>query len=150
MAGHHYNDNTGGAEFLCLPHDVQWAQYGSSHSQDSRLYGVEYELETGTGQYNQDASCCLCKTNRSTVVMIPARTTCFPGWTLEYTGYLAAGQRSSSVTNYVCIDAHPESRVGGNVNRNEASIHNVQVQCGSLPCLPYVDSRQLACAVCSI
>ena len=150
MGGHHITDNSGGAEFLCLPHDVQWAQYGSSSSQDPRLYGAEYEMYTGTGQMNEDAPCCLCKTNRSTSVMIPARSTCFPGWTLEYTGYLAAGQRSYSHKNYVCIDAHPESRAGGNVNHDEAVVHNVQAQCGSLPCPPYVDSRQLACVVCSI
>ena len=150
MAGHHFSDSTGGAEFLCLPHDVQWGQYGSSSSANGHLYGTEYEMHIGTGQVNQDAPCCLCKTNLSTSVMIPARTTCFPGWTLEYTGYLAAEQRTSSLTNYVCIDAHSEALDGGGANNNEAVVHNVQVQCGSLPCPPYVDSRQLACVVCSI
>ena len=150
MAGHYYSDNSGGAEFLCLPHDVQWAQHGNSFTSDGHLYGTEIEMHTGTGQNNQDAPCCLCKTNRSTSVMIPARTTCFPGWTLEYTGYLAAGQRTSSLTNYVCLDAHPEPIDGGGKSNDESVIHNVQAQCGSLPCPPYADSRQLACVVCSI
>ena len=127
MAGHHYSDNTGGAEFLCLPHDVELAQYGSSYSGDGHLYGTEYEMHFGTGQVNQDAPCCLCKTNLSTSVMIPARTTCFQGWTLEYTGYLAAEQRSRSLTNYVCIDAYPEALDGGGANNNAAVVHNVQV-----------------------
>ena len=104
MAGHHYNDSTGGADFLCLPHDVQWAQYGISSSLDTRLYGAEYEMRTGTGHFNQDSVCCLCKTNRSTSVMIPARTTCFPGWTMEYTGYLAAGDRTKSLANYTAAN----------------------------------------------
>ena len=82
--------------------------------------------------------------------MIPGRVNCFNGWTLEYTGYLGAGQDGYFATNYVCIDSDPESVTGGSKNDDEAIVHNVETKCGSLPCPPYVNNRQLACAVCSI
>ena len=58
-AGHHYNENTGCAEFLCLPHDVQWTQHGRLYSLDGGLYGTEYGLHIGMGEINQDALCCV-------------------------------------------------------------------------------------------
>ena len=151
MAGHHFREPSGGTEFLCLPHDVTWAQHGPTNQFNGALYGTEYDMHAGIGNnYNQDAQCCMCKTKRSTVVMFPARTNCFPGWTLEYNGYLAAGARTFSLTNYVCIDSHPEPLDGGAVSSDESVVYNVQTKCGSLPCPPYVDGRVLACAVCSI
>ena len=149
MAGHHYTEPSGGAEFLCLPHDVTWAQPGPTHTLNGVLYGTEYALHAGN-TYIQNIPCSLCKTRRATVVMFPARTNCFPGWTLEYTGYLAAGARTYSLTNYVCVDSNPESLAGGSVNDDHAVLYNVETQCGSLPCPPYVDGRVLACAVCSV
>lgn len=152
MAGHHYNEPSGGSEFLCLPHDVTWPQPGHPYSLTARIYGTEYEMHAGlTGNiYNQDVPCCLCKTRRATAVMFPGRTNCFPGWTLEYHGYLTAGQRTSSLTSYACTDSSPEALDGGAVDNNEAVLHNVEAKCGSLPCPPYIDGRVLACAVCSI
>ena len=151
MAGHHHKEPSGGAEFLCLPHDVNWAQHGPTRTENGHLYGTEYDMLGGIGnRHNQNAPCCLCKTRRSTVVMFPARTNCFPGWTLEYTGYLAAGVRNYSLTNYVCVDSSPEALDGVAKSDDEAILYNVETKCGSLPCPPYVDGRVLACAVCSI
>ena len=151
MAGHNYLDASGGSEFLCLPQDVTWAQPGPNDTYSGQLYGTEYDMPTEVGsRVNLNAPCCLCKTRRSTAVMFPARTNCFPGWTLEYTGYLGAGVRTQTLTNYVCVDSSPETILGGAPTDYAASIHNVAAVCGSLPCPPFVDGRPLACAVCSV
>ena len=153
MAGNSFDSSGGGTEFLCLPRDVTWAEYGNSDSQNGQIYGVEYEMPVGRAGkrvFNENAPCCLCKTRYATTVMIPGRVSCFSGWSLQYTGYLGAGQRHYFATNYVCIDSSPETVSGGAANNDEAIVHNVESKCGSLPCPPYTESRQLACAVCSV
>ena len=153
MVGNNYATSGGGTEYLCLPQNVTWGEHGHSDSQNGQLYSVEYELNVGVNLkrvYNTNAPCCLCKTNFATTVMIPGRVTCYPGWSLQYMGYLGAGQRHETATNYVCVDSNPESLPGSGGNDDEAIVHNVEIQCGALPCPPYVNNRQLACVVCSI
>ena len=159
MAGGYFAQSGGGGDYQCLPHDVQWnynvTQSGSGYAQ---LFGTEYETDShtlGSGIHQHDAPCCVCRTQHSTSLMIPGRTSCFSGWTLEYAGYLAANWigtwhgAKSSPTNFVCIDGHPEVLNRGATNDNQAVVHNVVAKCGSLPCPPYVDGLELACVVCS-
>jgi len=83
--------------------------------------------------------------------MIAARTACYPGWTVEYTGYLMSGVTGSSVYAYdhLCLDGNPEYLAHGGTNDNQHILYNVEAKCGSLPCPPYVEGRELACVVCS-
>jgi len=99
------------------------------------------------------APCALCYVGgRSTVAMIPARTHCPDGWTVEYAGYLVSAYtgplRSSISSSYICWDEAPEVAVGG-TPQNQALIYPVEVHCGSLPCQVYRDRRELTCVVCS-
>ena len=154
MADGHYLQSGGGGDYQCLPHDVQWnynvKAAGSGYAQ---LFGVEYEMDSHTVGpiYQNDAPCSVCRTQRSASLMIPGRTSCFSGWTLEYAGYLAANWigTGSYTSNFVCVDGHPEVLDGGGTNDDQGLVYNVVAKCGSLPCPPYVDGLELACVVCS-
>ena len=86
---------------------------------------------------------------RSAIAMIPGRNQCHDGWTREYAGHLAAGGHGYCATEYVCLDFHPDSIVGGQKNEKGALFYLVDGICGSLECPPYVNGRELTCAVCS-
>lgn len=59
-----------------------------------------------------------------------------------WSGHPAAGE-------YICVDANPEAIPHGSENKNGNVLYLVEAVCGSLPCLPYVNGRELACVVCS-
>eukprot|EP00106_Octopus_bimaculoides_P016378 XP_014783820.1 PREDICTED: uncharacterized protein LOC106878958 [Octopus bimaculoides] len=83
-------------------------------------------------------------------MMLPARTKCYPGWTIEYYGYLMSEyDYSHSRHEYVCVDHAPEINPKSYKNLNGASMYIVQAMCGSLPCPPYENGQELSCVVCS-
>ena len=51
--------------------------------------------------------------------------------------------------DFVCVDKDPEHVPGSQDNKNGALLYHVEGQCGALPCLPYVNHRELTCAVCT-
>lgn len=52
---------------------------------------------------------------------------------------------------YRCVDHNPESLPGGgNTDSNGYLFYMMEGRCGSLKCPPYVDGREIACAVCSL
>ena len=51
--------------------------------------------------------------------------------------------------DFVCVDKDPEYVPGSHKDMNGALLYHVEGQCGSLPCLPYVQYRELTCAVCT-
>lgn len=140
--------------YLCLPRDPLWGTYTSSCNNQAYIYGAEYErvVEDRTDQslVNQDAPCAVCRTKRSTTLMIPGRNECYEGWTREYHGYLAAGRYTEEAgTEYVCLDYLPEAVYGGSSSTNNKVFYPVEGACGSLKCPPYVNCRELTCVVCS-
>lgn len=83
--------------------------------------------------------------------IIIARKTCDEGWKLEYHGYLMAGYYNHNAgTTYKCVDKDPESLQGGHTNSNGYLFLYVEGRCGSLKCPPYVEGREIVCAVCSL
>ena len=111
------------------------------------------ENNAGGELFHKPAPCAFCYVQgRSTVAMVPARTQCPDGWTTEYAGYIisevSGHQRHRS--NYICLDEAPEVAVGGvSLNRNQAVIYPVEVECGSLPCSVYTSGKELTCVVCT-
>lgn len=80
-----------------------------------------------------------------------ARKSCYKGWKLEYNGYLMAGHHDQlASTMNTCIDEHPDTLHGGHSNKNGYLFYSVEARCGSLKCPPYVEGRELVCAVCSM
>ncbi|XP_060595584.1 uncharacterized protein LOC132749718 isoform X3 [Ruditapes philippinarum] len=156
--GKWYRDTGGPANYVCMPEDPQWAEYLDGFQDiGNRMYGTEYEdnYESTFNPFsvhrdNEDAPCVVCRSQRATTVMIPARTSCYNGWHLEYTGYLMTMSRAyHSSSEYICVDKDPEVTAHGSTDKDGNLLYIVEAACGSLPCLPYVDGRELACVVCS-
>ncbi|CAH1228032.1 COL6A6 [Branchiostoma lanceolatum] len=155
--GTHYTQPGGGTNYQCLPTDPQWGTY-----QDGRqgykayMYGAEYELNTNypfgsTSLQDDDVPCAVCYVpTRGSKLMIPARNTCYSGWTQEYHGYLMAEYYNhAGAKEYVCVDEQPETVPGGHASHNGALLYPVEARCGSLPCPSYVEGRELTCVVCT-
>ena len=118
------------------------------------IYGAEYETSTSSSfqhLHDKEGQCAVCKSNARTVIMIPARTTCYSGWRMEYSGYVMSDLHSHEGNkDAICVDASPEVLSNSsNGNENGALLYFIQVQCGALKCPPYVDGKILTCVVCS-
>ena len=157
MGGEWYNHYGGGANYLCLPHNPKYDKYKNGHQAAGYIYGTEYEVIQYNGDpfqrtiHDHEAPCAVCFVkSRGSMLMLPARNDCRSDWTEEYHGYLMTehhDHRHSS--DFVCVDGDPEYVRGTHANKNGATLHPVEGRCGSLPCLPYVDGRELTCAVCT-
>lgn len=157
MAGKHYNLGGSGTDNVCLPFEPTWAKYKDGNEAWGRahIYGTEIDTDDSNHIFDyavneQNMPCAVCKADRSISLMIPARANCYHNWTLEYTGYLMAGTFNHvGAHNHVCVDKSPEFVPHGGNSDNEHIMYFVEGQCGSLPCPPYVQGRELACVVCS-
>ncbi|KAH3807575.1 uncharacterized protein LOC127834978 [Dreissena polymorpha] len=160
IGGNGYNTN-GAADYICLSGDPLWGVYDdSAHPYALKIHGTEYQFaqqfSNGGAQFfgqnlqDHDAPCAVCRSSRTTNVMIPGRNQCYPGWTMEYWGYLVSGYYThSSPTNYACLDANAEWEVGDGDDRDGKLMYLVEAACGSLKCPPYVEKREITCVVCS-
>ena len=157
MGGEHYSHTGGGVNYLCLPYNPKYERYNDGAQYAGYLYGAEYEV----GQYNEDpfmkrlqdhdAPCVVCYVkSRGSMLMMPARNDCPSGWTKEYHGYLMTEHYAhKKARDFICVDGHPEYVPGSHANKDGALLYPVEGRCGSLPCLPYVEHRELTCAVCT-
>ncbi|XP_022110561.1 short-chain collagen C4-like isoform X2 [Acanthaster planci] len=161
-AGAHHMHTGGSVDFLCLPHDPEW----SANSRDganphaSYLYGVEYQLNNfnpfshanAETIFQHNAPCAVCRlVDRGTQLLFPAKLGCPANWTEEYRGFLMSGKYDyKQQSRAICVDEAPEVVPGTEASQDEALIYIVEARCGSLPCLPYVNGREITCTVCSI
>ena len=155
VGGSHYTDHGGGGEYICLPNKPKFDKYKDGYQSGSYVYGTEYEVSGynpfKNNLHDHDAPCVVCYVkSRATQLMIPARNDCPSGWAEEYHGYLMADHYSHKhSTSFLCIDGEAEFVHGSHANNNGALLYLVEARCGSLPCLPYVEGRELTCAVCT-
>jgi hypothetical protein len=156
--GSHYTHTGAAANYQCLPNDPTWSKYNDAVGDAATMYGAEFEVGGSVGDTlfgghlaDQDVACVVCRSrSRATSVMIPARTSCYVGWHLEYAGYLMAGASTHvAASEFVCVDAHPQPEPHSFQNDNGKLFYFVEGICGSLPCPPYVNGRELACVVCT-
>ena len=158
-AGSFYSSQGGGANHLCLSPDPVWAHYTNAEDSGASIYGTEYQFWNhrnnltpflGQSLLDKDVPCSVCRTTRSSVIIIAGRNICYAGWTLEYKGYLVAGiHGTSSPSEYICLDDRPDVEFGGQSDQDGALLNFVEAKCGSLKCPPYENNRELTCAVCS-
>ena len=139
---------------MCLPNDPQWDQTGLSASSVGSIYGAEYETSLSSSfkhLHDKEGPCAVCKSNARTVIMIPARTTCYSGWRMEYSGLVMSGYNGHTGNkDTICVDASPEVLSGSsNGSEDGALLYFVKLRCGALKCPPYVDDKILTCVVCS-
>ncbi|XP_036366807.1 short-chain collagen C4-like [Octopus sinensis] len=162
VGGQFFDHTGGGSNLLCLPNDPIWANYTTEVEKCGYIYGSEYQFElyptnklfsfaNAESIYEHNVPCAVCLTRQPAVVMmLPARTRCYPGWTIEFSGYLMTARHDhKGRLEYVCVDYAPEADPAGYSNEDGALLYFVQAACGSLPCPPYVNGRELTCVVCS-
>ena len=156
-AGPHYDHYGGGAAMLCLTYNPEYGKNdGRQTHYGGHLFGTEYRdprnsLIFSMDSTTHDVTCVVCDVRRRTsLMMIPGRKSCYPGWTMEYWGYLMTGSyRHKAEIPYYCIDAHPQPQTGGRRNEGGNLLYFVDALCGSLDCPPYVHGRELTCVVCT-
>ena len=155
--GSYWSHSGGGSNPQCLPMDPNFLKPISGDQSRALMYGAEYQTYTDSnshlhGRHDHDVPCAVCyATQRSTVYMVPAKYTCPSGWTREYYGYLMAPYHASGHyrTEYTCIDTAFKSVPGSATNHDGMVFYFTEGKCGSLPCPPYDDNRELSCAVCT-
>lgn len=151
----HYNHGGGGGKYLCLPNNPKYDKYSDSWQSNSFMYGTEYEVSSfnpfTNNLHDHEAPCTVCYVKtRGSQLMMPARNDCPSGWTEEYHGYLMTAYHGHEGSkDFICVDREAEYVPGSQANQDVALLYLVEGVCGSLPCLPYVDGRELTCAVCT-
>lgn len=159
-AGSSYEHTGAAASMLCLPEDPDWdlGKYSDANEPYAFVFGAEYEENTersdrliGNTHSNQNVPCVVCNVrSRSSHIMVPGKTKCPGGWTMEYYGYLMSGHYGHKrASDYYCIDMEPEDIPGGAKNEIGYLLYFVESYCGSLMCPPYVHRRELPCIVCT-
>ena len=153
VAGKNYTHSGSGTNTLCLTDAPTWGDFNSGNQNGALLYGAEFEtsgygLSSLNSRHDYDARCVVCETARSTTLMVPGTQVCPSGWTLQYSGYLMGNQYQQASSEFICMDANPDL-TGSPNNDNGTLFYPTEAECGSLPCLPYVQDRELTCAVCA-
>ena len=147
--GSQYGQTGGGSNYLCLRKDPIFRENRAGGSARALVYGAEYENPPIKGLHNHNVPCAVCQATRRSVLMIPARNQCDPGWTTEYTGYLSTESYDHHRTEFVCMNGEAEPIDNSIANHNGVLFYPATAKCGSLPCLPYMQDRELLCAVCT-
>ena len=121
------------------------------------MHGAEYQTHTDSnshahGRYDTDVPCAVCHvSNRTAVYMVPAKYTCPSGWTREYYSYLMSSYYHSARhrVQYTCVNTAFKSVIGSSADKEGLLFYFVEGRCGSLPCPPYDNTKELSCAVCT-
>lgn len=154
-AGQYYQHTGGMSNTLCLHMEPTFEKYADFKDTNQWIYGVEYKVSAfnpfSRPLHNKDALCSVCWVkSRGTKIMIPGRNICPVGWTTEYRGYLMSEHYThKGRTAAVCVDADAEGRSGSYEDKKGSLWYIIQVSCGSLPCGPFVNGRELTCVVCT-
>ena len=161
--GSHWSQNGSGSNYLCLHQTPEYDRpVSGADSFRALVFGVEYEIlkfPPFALQHLHDAPCAVCRVaSRGTMIMIPARMTCPPGWIREYYGYLMSAKWDYKRTEFICVDRNLEV-VGGTFTKQSGSvIYPVEVRCldpdpdigsGGLPCDKFPKGNELSCVVCT-
>ena len=154
-AGSHYSHSGGGSNYQCVTLEPENFAYGPGTVSASFIYGSEYEMWGNIPKGNlrlheHDVPCVVCYVaTRTAKIMIPGTYKCPSQWTREYYGYLMAERYNHHRSTFECVDGTPEVAPGGHVNHNGALFYHVEPRCGSLPCPPYEQQKEMTCAVCT-
>jgi len=80
--------------------------------------------------------------------MIPTKYTCPYGWTTVYNGYLMAELFTHYRSQLSCIDKEMKQIAGSIDNIEGLRFFPVEGRCGTLPCSPYEETKELTCVRC--
>ncbi|XP_063442189.1 uncharacterized protein LOC134722498 [Mytilus trossulus] len=153
--GNYYSNKGGGSNYLCLPSDPE---NGKAYSYaNDELYGAEYELSSKSKPsvlpatfLNKEVPCAVCRRKQKTsVLMISGRKSCYKGWKSEYSGFLMSENIGHNNKDYICMDGDSEPLDNRSSNEGGALLYPVRAKCGSLRCPPYKDNTEVLCTVCT-
>ncbi len=157
QAGKSHDHGGGGTNSLCLTKSPTWLNFNDGNHNGALVYGTEYEMSgyglTGVSPFNTfhdfEAPCAVCLDTRfTTQIMVPGTYQCPSGWTNLYYGYLMSTHYTQGASEFTCIDVQAQ-KIGTSTNHNGNLLYPTEAECGSLPCGPYVQNRELTCAVCA-
>ena len=153
-AGSYYDHSGGGGNYQCVVEDPDNFDFGVGTVTASYMYGAEYQMFGNIPSSNlplndHDVPCSVCYVERETVLMVPGKYTCPLNWVREYYGYLMAERNSHFRSTFECVDVDTETIIDGEANLNGATFYHVEPRCGSLPCPPYEEQKEMTCAVCT-
>ncbi|XP_071119886.1 uncharacterized protein [Mytilus edulis] len=155
VGGNEYHHKGGGVNNLCLPNNPENGQHQSYD--DNQVYGAQYVI----GSYHKpfgwseslagkEVPCSVCyQKNRSTVLMVPGRKTCYKGWNREYNGYLMSDHINNYRRDFACFDINAEPLDNKNGVGVGALFYPIRTKCGSLRCPPYTNEADVLCVVCT-
>ena len=151
--GSNHQQQGGASNPQCLPLDPNYLLHEPGSRDDiSHMYGAEYQRTNPLVPNTDDADvpCAVCYVpTRTTFYMIPAKYTCPKNWTTEYYGYLMSARSSHYRSQFSCVDKSLKTVIGSYANIESARFFPVEGRCGSLPCPPYEETKELTCAVCT-
>ncbi|PVD25304.1 hypothetical protein C0Q70_15804 [Pomacea canaliculata] len=144
IAGSHYTHD-GASSALCLPLYHVFQNY-SEVSEVMWISGAEYKVSNHPSN-NLDPSCAVCRAARAATIMVPATSSCYTGWTLEYTGILMAGLYAHKVaTEFICADSALEWLAGTSHSKERGKmLYSVLSSCRPALCPPYIEGEVLSC-----
>ncbi|ESO94364.1 hypothetical protein LOTGIDRAFT_145109, partial [Lottia gigantea] len=113
------------------------------------VYGAEYQFRN---MIDKDVPCAVCLEpgSSSPALMIPAKKSCYSGWSVAYNGFLGSGYYGHpAASQFICVDDEPAAVPGGDRNRDGKLIYPVSAYAGhGLKFPPYKHNEILACVVC--
>ena len=154
-AGSHFTQTGGGSNYQCVTENPENFDFGSGTVEASYIYGAEYEMwgnvpSPSIPLHNHNVPCAVCYVaTRVAILMIPGTYICPQNWIKEYYGYLMAERYNHKRSTFECMDASPEAISGGQADQNGALFFHVEPRCGSLPCPPYEEQKEMTCVVCT-
>ena len=155
-AGSHYTHTGGGSNYICMVTDARYHSDAITNIglTPNSVYGTEYETGGHSlhSLHNNNVPCAACLVITCSVqLMIPGTDQCPGGWTTEYTRWLMSNSQGHKArTTYVCVDKDAQALPGLETHQDVALVYHVNVNCNhGIPCPPYVEAKELACAVCT-
>ncbi|CAG2246037.1 unnamed protein product [Mytilus edulis] len=156
MAGLTHKATGSGSNYLCLTSDPQAASFpedcdflpGLLSGMGWEVYVTDRSKRTDHID-DKDIPCAVCLTKGKITLMTPGRTSCYTGWTKEYSGFLLSARNETGFVTTECVCADEDPECYGSHNYNHGLIHVLEVYCGSIPCFKYRDKTKLSCVVCS-
>ena len=150
-AGSYYSHPGGGSNYQCVTLQPKNLSYTRGTSTAVALiYGSEYQTYSNTKLRDHDVPCVVCYVpTRTAKIMIPGTYECPARWTREYEGFLMTAYYRHYRTTFECVDRAAEVVEGSRKNIDGALFFYVEPRCGSLPCPPYDEQKEMTCAVCT-
>ena len=155
-AGSYYSHSGGGGNYQCIVlNPKNFEGYGAGTVSASFIYGAEYEVwgnvpKASLHLHDHNVPCAVCYVvARTAKIVVPGTYSCPRKWTREYYGYLMAERFNHQRSTFECVDKDAEGAIGGHANHNGALFYFVEPRCGSLPCPPYDQQKEMTCAVCT-